>query len=198
MKRKMQLERGQRKKETAREVSTARSGPPVAGPCEAGANSTQYGNSAPHIKKTRTTTGTTDPACTAQMPGGAGESLVLVLHRELVRKLYLSAQKNKLKIIVDGSVNLCLVRPTTRCPMPNSHSPDKEPLSLQIPRTLMGRLRKLARKQGVKLPHLVTTILTSQTNDIVLTSKDYEAIARATQKAERTGKRCKTEFADPA
>ena len=78
--------------------------------------------------------------------------------------------------------------------MPSQHSPDKEPLSLQIPRTLMGRLRRRARDLGTTLPSYIIGILSERTSDVVLTSKDYEAIAEATRRAEKTGKRCATRF----
>lgn len=80
--------------------------------------------------------------------------------------------------------------------MPAKHSPDKEPLSLQIPRPIMGRLKRAARKAGKKLPTFVIAILHEKTADTVLTSKDYAAIAEATARAERTGRRCATIFDD--
>ena len=78
--------------------------------------------------------------------------------------------------------------------MPNAHSPDKEPLSLQIPRPLMGRLKRKARQVDMTLPNYVIAILTNATRDVTLTSSDYEAIARATKQAEKGGKRCATRF----
>jgi len=65
---------------------------------------------------------------------------------------------------------------------------------MQIPRTLMGRLKLKARRMGMSVPNYVITILTHETKDITLTSRDYEAIARATRKAERSGRRCATRF----
>src|SRR5262245_19264674 len=54
----------------------------------------------------------------------------------------LPVEKN-LAISIDGSLNLRVFYATIQCaPMPSQHSPDKEPPSLQIPRTLMGRLRR--------------------------------------------------------
>jgi hypothetical protein len=136
----------------------------------------------------------------------------LVAPRELARKArYLAfrthgagrGEKN-IKISLDGSLHLVHLTRSHKykykCPkkMPNAHSPDKEPLSLQIPRTLMGRLKLKARKLDMTLPHYIITILTNETHDITLTSKDYEAIARATREAERTGRRCATRFDAPA
>lgn len=104
-----------------------------------------------------------------------------------------------LKINLDGTLHLVHLRWTNqRHPMPNAHSPDKEPLSMQVPRTLLGRLKIKARKMGMSVPNYVVTILTHETKDIALSSKDYEAIARATRQAERTGRRCATRFDSPA
>ena len=58
----------------------------------------------------------------------------------------------------------------------------------------MGRLKKEAKKAGKKLPQYVASKLTEATIDVTLTSEEYKAIAEATEKAERTGKRCATEF----
>lgn len=80
----------------------------------------------------------------------------------------------------------------------NQHSPDKEPLSLQIPRTLKVRLAKEARRQGLKLSELVVRILAAETANIPLSSQDYEAIRIATEKAEKTGRRLATVIDDAA
>ncbi len=74
----------------------------------------------------------------------------------------------------------------------NQHSPDKEPLSLQIPRTLKVRLYRMALKKRMNLSELVIKILLAETADIPISSGDYEAIASATKKAEKTGKRLAT------
>ena len=109
--------------------------------------------------------------------------------------LPLSTAEKNLAISIDGSLNLRVFYPAIPCdPMPSQHSPDKEPLSLQIPRTLMGRLRRRARDLGTTLPSYIIGILSERTSDVVLTSKDYEAIAEATRRAEKTGKRCATRF----
>lgn len=78
--------------------------------------------------------------------------------------------------------------------MANQHSPDKEPLSLQIPRTLKARLSRRAVQLGVSLPELVISILNEKTINVTLTSADYKAITEATKHAEKTGKRCATQF----
>lgn len=106
-----------------------------------------------------------------------------------------ASSKKNLTISVDGSLNLRVLCTNLQCDvMPSQHSPDKEPLSLQIPRTLMGRLRRRARELGTTLPSYVIGVLSERTAQVVLTSKDYEAIAEATRKAEKTGKRCATRF----
>ena len=131
--------------------------------------------------------------------------LRLPVPRELAWKVRMlgAAERNGgeriFKINLDGALHLMhLGVRNQRNPMPNAHSPDKEPLSMQIPRTLLGRLKIKARKMGMSVPNYVTTILTHETKDIALSSKDYEAIARATRQAERTGRRCATRFDSPA
>jgi hypothetical protein len=146
------------------------------------------------------------------VPPEPGICLKFAAPRELARKARLAARmppgkrvKKMLKISLDGTLHLVHIRArkppfphNLRHPMPNVHSPDKEPLSMQIPRTLMGRLKLKARRMGMSVPSYVTSILTHETKDIALTSNDYEAIARATRQAERTGTRCATRFDDPA
>lgn len=78
--------------------------------------------------------------------------------------------------------------------MPNHHAPDKEPLSLQIPRTLMGRLKRGAKSANMALTEYVTSILNNGVKNVTLKPEDYEAIAAATREAEKTGKRCATKF----
>lgn len=74
----------------------------------------------------------------------------------------------------------------------NQHSPDKEPLSLQIPRTLKVRLYRMAQKQRIKVSELVVKILLAETAQMPISSSDYEAIAKATKRSEETGKRLAT------
>jgi hypothetical protein len=80
----------------------------------------------------------------------------------------------------------------------NQHSPDKEPLSLQVPRTTKVRLTRAAKKQGISVSELVVKILAAETASWPITSNDYEAIRIATQKAEETGKRLATILDGPA
>lgn len=80
--------------------------------------------------------------------------------------------------------------------MPSQHSPDKEPLSLQVPRTTMMRLRRIARRRGVPLAQVVNEILAAQTATTELKAQDYAAIARATKQAEETGRRIATQYTD--
>jgi predicted DNA binding CopG/RHH family protein len=120
--------------------------------------------------------------------------------REAAWKLWKKLNNNHLKIKIDGSLNHVLFIPSSikKPAMPNVHAPDKEPLSLQIPRTLMGRLKSKAKVLGMTFPHYIIMILTNETHNTTLTSQDYEAIARATKEAERSGRRSATRFNDPA
>jgi hypothetical protein len=124
--------------------------------------------------------------------------VIVSIARETALKLGIGFSEKKLKNKLTGSVNLVGFRVTaTRIDsMPDKHSPDKEPLSLQIPRTLRGRLIRAARKAGKTYPQYVTEQLTNATNDVTLSSADYQAIAEATAQAERTGKRLATKFPD--
>ena len=65
---------------------------------------------------------------------------------------------------------------------------------MQIPRTLKARLSRMASALGVSLPELVISILNEKTINVTLTSSDYQAIAKATEVAEKTGRRCATQF----
>ena len=74
----------------------------------------------------------------------------------------------------------------------NQHSPDKEPFSLSLPRTIKVRLVRMAKSQGISLSELVIEILAAKTANIPISVKDYEAILAATKKAAETGKRLAT------
>jgi Trm5-related predicted tRNA methylase len=80
----------------------------------------------------------------------------------------------------------------------NQHSPDKEPLSLQIPRTTKTRLVREAQRRGIKVSELVVEILAAKTANWSISSKDYEAIRKATAIAEKTKRRLATVLDDPA
>jgi len=80
--------------------------------------------------------------------------------------------------------------------MSNKHAPDKEPLSLQIPRTVKVRLEREARRRGIKVSELVTRILAAETSNIPISAKDYAAIQHATEQAEKTGRRLATKLDD--
>jgi len=82
--------------------------------------------------------------------------------------------------------------------MPSQHSPDKEPLSLQVPRTTVMRLRRIARRRNVSMAQIVNEILAAKTSTTELTAKDYDAIAHATKQAEETGRRIATQYPDTA
>lgn len=78
----------------------------------------------------------------------------------------------------------------------NQHSPDKEPFSLSIPRTIKVRLARMAKSRGVSLSELVIEILAAKTANIPISVNDYEAILAATKKAAETGKRLATVLDD--
>lgn len=80
----------------------------------------------------------------------------------------------------------------------NQHSPDKEPLSLQIPRPTKVRLSREAQRRGIAMSELVIKILASETANWPITAKDYDAIKIATEKAQATGKRLATVLDDPS
>jgi hypothetical protein len=146
---------------------------------------------------------TGDAQCAVQHRPGSPTlrpmNIPLSISRDIVFKLRKMAGQKFFKILIDGSLNLNVVCERSHCTnqMPGQHSPDKEPLSLQIPRALMGRLRIKARMLGMKLPGFVVAVLTEKTHDITLSSRDCQLIADATKQAEKTGKRCATPFDDP-
>jgi hypothetical protein len=76
--------------------------------------------------------------------------------------------------------------------MPNVHRPDCEPISIQIPRQLMVRAKKAARKRGKTLTEYLSMLLHEDAKDEPLTSDDYFRIAEATRLAEQSGKRVAT------
>lgn len=122
--------------------------------------------------------------------------IVLSIPRETAWKLRSRAFQKNMQNQFDGSVNLNEDSMRFHCthPMPSQHSPDKEPLSLQVPRTLMGRLKREAKASHTKFPDYVIGYLSQKTNHIVLTSDDYEDIAKATKEAEKSGRRLATKF----
>ena len=124
-------------------------------------------------------------------------NLFLEIPRELAAKLD-GLNEKKWEIFVDGSLSPIVKPSSIKCKMPGQHSPDKEPFSLQIPRTLLRRIQRQAKALGMTVPGYIIAFLTEKTAHITLTSKDYAAISEATKKAEETGKRCATRFDDPA
>ena len=78
--------------------------------------------------------------------------------------------------------------------MPNIHKADREPLSFQIPRHLMLRLKKCAKKRGQSLTQFATEALYSTVENVSLTADDYRRIAEATELAQSTGRRHATDF----
>ena len=80
--------------------------------------------------------------------------------------------------------------------MANAHSPDKEPLSVRVPRSLKVKLTREAMRRSLPVSEIVTEILTLKTINIPISAKDYEAIAAATKKAEETGRQLATVIDD--
>jgi hypothetical protein len=74
----------------------------------------------------------------------------------------------------------------------NQHSPDKEPLALQVPRTIKTRLTRESQRRGISVSELVVEILVAKTANWPISSKDYEAIRKATEEAEKTRRRLAT------
>jgi len=112
-----------------------------------------------------------------------------VFHLQVVvsRDIALLTKRN-LKKVLAGALHL-VHSPSQNM---NRHAPDKEPISLMIPRRLKVRLVREARQKGIPLAEHVTKILAAEVADFPLSSKDYEAIRIATEKAEKTKRRIAT------
>lgn len=82
------------------------------------------------------------------------------------------------KFLLDGSKT-----PFTVSAMPGQRHPDKTTLSVYLPRTLMQRLRRLARERRTTVTQVVEAAVTEQTRDVVLAPEDYEQIAQETRQA---------------
>lgn len=122
-----------------------------------------------------------------------------IFHVQVTRELALAANRlGGMKKVLAGTLNLDVNQLHIQCVMPSQYSPDKEPFSMQIPRALLRRLQREAKAAGMTVPAFITAKLTQATVNTTLTSQDYEAIAKATKEAERTGKRRSTRFDDPA
>jgi uncharacterized protein (DUF1778 family) len=81
--------------------------------------------------------------------------------------------------------------------MPNIHKADREPLSIQIPRHLMLRIKKAAHMNGKSVTDFVSGALYTKVEQVGLTGDDYRRIADATELAEKTRKRVATKFVPP-
>lgn len=100
-------------------------------------------------------------------------NIALPLHREIVAK----AKKISLEDLT-GLRHPCIVSH-----MPNQRHPDKETLSVYLPRTLMARLRNLARARKTTVTSVVEDLIYTATKDVSLSPEDYELIAQETRKA---------------
>jgi hypothetical protein len=76
--------------------------------------------------------------------------------------------------------------------MANVHAPDKEPMTIRIPRTLRVRLVREAQRLNKTLSEFVTEILIIKASTLSLSSQDYEAIRIATERAEKEGREIAT------
>lgn len=75
--------------------------------------------------------------------------------------------------------------------MPNEPALDKTIISFQLPVTLKIRLGKEARRRKMSVSSLIHFLLNEGVKDIVLTSEDYEQIAKLVKnnEAKRNRKR---------
>lgn len=69
--------------------------------------------------------------------------------------------------------------------MPNIHSFDKEPYSLQVPRAIMYRLRKFAKSQNMHISEVLVPMIAHAVKDIRLTPEEEMVIDNATENARR-------------
>lgn len=69
--------------------------------------------------------------------------------------------------------------------MPNQHSKEKKSLGIRIPRTLYRRIQKDAERRGMTIVEFAEWTLFKETQDVELTSEDYEKIAQELDAAKR-------------
>jgi len=67
--------------------------------------------------------------------------------------------------------------------MPNQPAPDKEVLSFKVNRVLKARILKLSHQRGETMSETIVSILTNATQDVHLTSEEYQEIALAVARA---------------
>lgn len=68
--------------------------------------------------------------------------------------------------------------------MPNQPDPDKATMSVRIPRSLYMQLKKFAEMTNRTISEVILDLVGSKVNNVPLTSKDYEQIARDVKRAE--------------
>ena len=76
--------------------------------------------------------------------------------------------------------------------MPNAHSPEKESLSLFIPRSLATKLRKHAAARGQTLTAYILDLFHHATRDTVLSPEENQIVADATCRAQEKRRRLAT------
>lgn len=111
------------------------------------------------------------------------EALYILMTRELIWKLVPRGQKNnqkKLLTMCDGVSNLRISQWNN---MPNQPAPDKDVLSVRIPRTLKRRLEKQAERKEMTLSQFVEWLLNEAVKNTELTPDDYNQIAEETARA---------------
>lgn len=80
--------------------------------------------------------------------------------------------------------------------MPNVHAPEKESVSLYLPRTLLAKLKRAAQQRHQTLTEYLTQLFTDATANILLSPSDLQAITHATRLAQAKRARHSTRLAD--
>jgi len=78
--------------------------------------------------------------------------------------------------------------------MPNQHRPDYESINVELPRSIKVRLMREAQRASMSMSQFIIRLLNLATESIAISARDYEAIAKATKEAERTGRRISTKL----
>jgi hypothetical protein len=76
--------------------------------------------------------------------------------------------------------------------MPGVHSPEREPISAQIDRVLVVKLKKAALLRGTSYSKLIERMIREKYCNVPLDGQDYELIEQAIHKAKTTGRRIST------
>jgi uncharacterized protein (DUF1778 family) len=78
--------------------------------------------------------------------------------------------------------------------VPGVHSPDREPIGVQVPRDLVVKLKKAARLQGASVTNFVERMIREKCGNVPLDGRDRKLISEATAKARITGRRIATKL----